>query len=73
MNKILWIIMAFAAGAFLPIQAGLNAKLGKAAGVLGLTAMGAGLIMSLFPGKKVEDLTPERNRNFKQKSRRRFY
>ena len=32
MNKILWIIMAFAAGAFLPIQAGLNAKLGKAAG-----------------------------------------
>ena len=31
MNKIIWIIMAFLSGAFLPIQAGLNAKLGKAA------------------------------------------
>jgi len=30
MNKILWIILAFLSGAFLPIQAGLNAKLGKA-------------------------------------------
>jgi transporter family-2 protein len=29
MNKLIWIIMAFIAGAFLPIQAGLNAKLGK--------------------------------------------
>ena len=32
MNKILWIILAFLSGAFLPIQAGLNAKLGKAGG-----------------------------------------
>lgn len=31
MNKIIWIALAFLAGAFLPIQAGLNAKLGKAA------------------------------------------
>lgn len=30
MNKASWIIMALAAGAFLPIQAGLNAKMGKA-------------------------------------------
>lgn len=30
MNKILWIILAFLSGCFLPIQAGLNAKLGKA-------------------------------------------
>lgn len=30
-NKILWIILAFLSGAFLPIQAGMNAKLGKAA------------------------------------------
>jgi transporter family-2 protein len=32
MSKIFWISMAFTAGTFLPIQAGLNAKLGKAAG-----------------------------------------
>jgi len=32
MNKIMWIALAFLSGAFLPIQAGLNAKLGKAAG-----------------------------------------
>ena len=32
MSKIFWIILAFFSGAFLPIQAGLNAKLGKAAG-----------------------------------------
>jgi len=32
MNKIFWIIMASLSGAFLPIQAGLNAKLGKAGG-----------------------------------------
>lgn len=31
MNKIIWIALAFLSGAFLPIQAGLNAKLGKAA------------------------------------------
>jgi len=31
MNKIMWIALAFLSGAFLPIQAGLNAKLGKAA------------------------------------------
>jgi transporter family-2 protein len=31
MNKLFWIIMAFMAGSFLPIQAGLNAKLGKGA------------------------------------------
>jgi transporter family-2 protein len=30
MNKILWIILAFLSGCFLPIQAGLNTKLGKA-------------------------------------------
>ncbi len=30
MNKAIWILLAFVAGAFLPIQAGLNAKLGKA-------------------------------------------
>jgi len=29
MNKIIWIALAFLSGAFLPIQAGLNAKLGK--------------------------------------------
>src|SRR6478736_5675704 len=31
MNKLLWISFAFLAGAFLPIQAALNTKLGKAA------------------------------------------
>ena len=31
MNKLIWIALAFLSGAFLPIQAGLNAKLGKAA------------------------------------------
>ena len=31
MDKIVWIILAFLAGSFLPIQAGVNAKLGKAA------------------------------------------
>jgi bacterial/archaeal transporter family-2 protein len=30
MHKIIWIILALMAGAFLPIQAGLNSKLGKA-------------------------------------------
>lgn len=30
MNKLIWVFAAFLAGAFLPIQAGLNAKLGKA-------------------------------------------
>lgn len=30
MNKIMWVAMAFLAGSFLPIQAGLNAKLGRA-------------------------------------------
>ena len=30
MNKSIWVIMALLSGAFLPIQAGLNAKLGKA-------------------------------------------
>jgi transporter family-2 protein len=30
MNKAIWILLAFISGAFLPIQAGLNAKLGKA-------------------------------------------
>jgi bacterial/archaeal transporter family-2 protein len=30
MNKIQWIIMALVSGAFLPIQAGLNSRLGKA-------------------------------------------
>jgi transporter family-2 protein len=29
MNKILWPLLAFLSGAFLPIQAGLNARLGK--------------------------------------------
>lgn len=31
MNKALWIVLAFLSGAFLPIQGGLNARLGKAA------------------------------------------
>jgi transporter family-2 protein len=31
MDKLLWIILAFLAGSFLPVQAGINAKLGKAA------------------------------------------
>ena len=30
MDKIIWIILAFISGAFLPIQAGLNSRLGKA-------------------------------------------
>ncbi len=30
MNKLIWIILAFLSGAFLPIQAGLNSRLGKA-------------------------------------------
>jgi len=30
MTKIIWIALAFLSGAFLPIQAGLNSKLGKA-------------------------------------------
>lgn len=30
MNKIIWIVLAFLSGALLPIQAGLNSKLGKA-------------------------------------------
>jgi transporter family-2 protein len=32
MDKIIWAIMAFAAGAFLPIQAGMNSKLAKTGG-----------------------------------------
>lgn len=32
MKNAFWIILAFASGAFLPIQAGLNTRLGKAAG-----------------------------------------
>jgi len=32
MNKIVWISLTFLAGALLPLQAGLNAKLGKAGG-----------------------------------------
>jgi bacterial/archaeal transporter family-2 protein len=32
LSKLFWVLMAFLAGAFLPIQAGLNAKLGKAGG-----------------------------------------
>ncbi|HEY8403090.1 MAG TPA: DMT family transporter [Flavobacteriales bacterium] len=31
MEKYIWVIVSFLAGAFLPIQAGINAKLGKAA------------------------------------------
>jgi bacterial/archaeal transporter family-2 protein len=30
MNKLIWIVLAFLSGAFLPIQAGMNNKLGKA-------------------------------------------
>ena len=30
MNKLTWVALAFLAGSFLPIQAGLNAKLGRA-------------------------------------------
>lgn len=30
MNKVIWIALTFLAGAFLPIQAGLNTRLGKA-------------------------------------------
>jgi bacterial/archaeal transporter family-2 protein len=32
MNKLFWILMAFVAGSVVPLQAGLNAKLGKAGG-----------------------------------------
>jgi len=32
MDKLIWIVLAFLSGAFLPIQAGLNTRLGKAAG-----------------------------------------
>jgi transporter family-2 protein len=32
MNKILWVLIAFVAGSFLPIQAGLNNKMGKSLG-----------------------------------------
>lgn len=32
MDKVIWILLTFVAGAFLPIQAGLNARMGKAAG-----------------------------------------
>lgn len=32
MNKVIWILLALLSGAFLPIQAGLNTKLGKAGG-----------------------------------------
>ncbi|MPR35808.1 DMT family transporter [Salmonirosea aquatica] len=32
MDKVIWIVLAFLKGAFLPIQAGLNTRLGKAAG-----------------------------------------
>jgi transporter family-2 protein len=31
MDKLLWIVLAFLAGSFLPVQAGINAKLGRAA------------------------------------------
>ena len=31
MDKLIWILLVFLAGAFLPIQAGLNSRLGKAA------------------------------------------
>lgn len=31
MDKLLWILLAFVAGSLLPVQAGVNAKLGKAA------------------------------------------
>jgi transporter family-2 protein len=31
MDKLLWIVLAFIAGSFLPVQAGINAKLGRAA------------------------------------------
>jgi transporter family-2 protein len=30
MDKLIWIVLAFLSGAFLPIQAGMNSKLGKA-------------------------------------------
>lgn len=45
MNKILWILVSLLAGAFLPIQASLNAKLGKA----GNSAFHASMI-SFFVG-----------------------
>ncbi|MEH0152675.1 DMT family transporter [Limibacter armeniacum] len=32
MDKLIWVIMAFAAGAFLPMQAGMNSKLAKTGG-----------------------------------------
>jgi len=32
MDKVIWILLTFVAGAFLPVQAGLNARMGKAAG-----------------------------------------
>lgn len=32
MNKLIWVAIAFLSGAFLPLQAGLNARMGKASG-----------------------------------------
>ncbi len=32
MDKVIWILLTFVAGAFLPVQAGLNARMGKAGG-----------------------------------------
>lgn len=56
MNKILWIILAFLSGTFLPIQAGLNAKLGKAGAssiyaslisfIVGVAALGLYVILT---------------------------
>ncbi len=31
MDKIIWILLAFISGTFLPLQAGLNSRMGKAA------------------------------------------
>jgi bacterial/archaeal transporter family-2 protein len=54
MNKLFWIIMAFMAGSFLPIQAGLNAKLGKAvqspihASMISFIVGSIGLVLYIF-------------------------
>ena len=60
MNKFGWIILSLLAGSFLPIQAGLNAKMGKAvespvyASLISFVVGSAALILYiLFTGQSV--------------------
>lgn len=63
MNKLFWIIMAFMAGSFLPIQAGLNAKLGKAgqspihASMISFIVGSAALVLYIFFTKQTVSWT----------------